>query len=104
MRVAGALGRATPPRPRATGRLVTGPLGNDGRNNRSLARPRVEVQQDDLLVLAGQEFAVGERDGETGADERGAYVAVAVVVVPGGFVLVAGVVGDQALEDRGQVV
>src|SRR4051812_40805198 len=34
----------------------------------------VEVDQDDLLILAGEEFAVGEGDGDAGADQRAADV------------------------------
>src|SRR5690348_1910379 len=64
----------------------------------------IEVDQDDLLILAGEEFSLGERNGDAGADEGGADVRVAVVVVPGGFVFVAIVVGDEALEDIGNVV
>src|SRR5688572_9663466 len=73
-------------------------------NHRPLPRPGVEVEQHDLLVLAGEEFAPGEGDGQSRADQGGPDVAVAVVVVPRCFVLVPCVIGDEALQNFRHVV
>src|SRR2546427_436089 len=51
-----------------------------------------------------QQFDRGNGDGEAGAQEGGADVGVAVVVVPGALVFVVGVVGDEALQGGAEVV
>src|SRR3954463_4465554 len=78
--------------------------GQEGADDDAFAGAGVEVDEDDLLVFAGHEFAVGEGEGEAGAEEGGAEVAVAVVVVPSLLVLVGGVVGDEFLHEGGEVV
>jgi hypothetical protein len=44
-------------------------LDQEGGDDGSAAGGGVEVDEDDLLVFAGHEFAVGKGDGEAGADE-----------------------------------
>ena len=64
----------------------------------------VEVDEDNLLPGTECELGVDEGDGEGRAQERGADVGVAVVVVPGLFVLVEVVLGCEFFEGGGEVV
>ena len=79
-------------------------LAHHGADHGSLAWACIEIDEYHLLVFGGEELSVGEGCGHRWADEGGAEVAVAVVVVPGGFMLIAGVVGDEFLHHRFEIV
>lgn len=80
------------------------PLLNDAGDDRPAARTCVKINQDDLLIFTGQQSTVVERNRQARADEGGADVTVAVVVIPGGFVLVTRIIGRQPLKEIGHVV
>src|SRR3954465_7286571 len=80
------------------------PLRDDCADDRAAAGARVEVHQDDLLPFACEQLPVTDRHSEPGSEQRAAYVTVAVVIIPSGFVLVVVIVGDQALKELGDVV
>src|SRR5207248_9769731 len=62
------------------------------------ARPRVELEEHDLLPRAGDEGAVDERHGERRPEHRGAHVARSVVVAPAEVMAIVAVAGREHLE------
>ena len=70
----------------------------------TVSKAKGKIDEDRLLVFAGEQAAVAEWEGQAGADQRGADMGMAVVVVPGLLVLVADVVGNQPLESLLQVM
>src|SRR6185312_8077526 len=79
-------------------------LWKDRANDRPASRSCIEVDKHNLLIFAGQQFALGKRNRNARPNERCANMTVSVVVVPGRFMFIADVVGDQSLEEVRQIV